>query len=78
MQTIIQIYKKGNKAILSLTLLVIITIVATNYYNYKKSTNETNIRNLLNNIYFKKTLLNIFNQFEPKYERVNQDRKSVV
>ncbi len=71
MQTIIQIYKKGNKAILSLTLLVIITIVATNYYNYKKSTNETNIRNLLNNIYFKKTLLNIFNQFEPKYERVN-------
>ena len=71
MQTIIQIYKKSNQAILSLVLLVIMTVIATNYYNYKKNINDTNIRNLINNIYFKKTLSNIFDQFEPKYERVS-------
>ena len=71
MQTIIQIYKKSNQAILSLVFLVILTVIATNYYNYKKNINDTNIRNLINNIYFKKTLSNIFNQFEPKYERVS-------
>ena len=71
MQTIIQIYKKSNQAILSLVFLVILTVIATNYYNYKKNINDTNIRNLINNIYFKKTLSNIFNQFEPKYERIS-------
>jgi len=71
MQTIIQIYKKSNQAILSLVFLVILTVIATNYYNYKKNINDTNIRNLINNIYFKKTLSNIFDQFEPKYERVS-------
>jgi murein DD-endopeptidase MepM/ murein hydrolase activator NlpD len=50
---------------------VILTVIATNYYNYKKNINDTNIRNLINNIYFKKTLSNIFDQFEPKYERVS-------
>ncbi len=71
MQTIIQIYKKSNQAILSLAFLVILTVIATNYYNYKKNVDDTNIRNLINNIYFKKTLSNIFNQFEPKYERIS-------
>ena len=70
MQIFDQIFKKGNRTILSLTLLMIIAIIAMNYHNYKKSMNETNIKNLVNNIYFKKTLRNLFNQFNPKYERV--------
>ena len=32
--------------------------------------NETNIKNLINNVYLKKTLKNLFNEFNPKYERV--------
>ena len=70
MQSVLNIFKKTNRAILSLVILMILTVATTNYYNYKKNINETNIKNLLNNIYFKKTLTNIFNQFEPKYERV--------
>jgi Membrane proteins related to metalloendopeptidases len=46
------------------------TIVAMNYHNYKKNLNETNLKNLINNIYFKKTLSNLFNQFEPKYQKI--------
>ncbi len=71
MQIIIQIFKKSNRAILSLTLLMILTIVATNYHNYKTEINENNLKNLINNIYFKKTLTNIFDQFEPKYESID-------
>ena len=52
MQIFDQIFKKGNRTILSLTLLMIIAIIAMNYHNYKKSMNETNIKNLVNNIYF--------------------------
>ena len=66
-----QIFKKGNRTILSLTLLMIISIFAMNYHNYKKKNEKTNIKNLINNIYFKKTLSSIFDQFKPKYQRVS-------
>tara|TARA_A100000164_G_C21876831_1_gene758074 strand:- start:164 stop:1456 length:1293 start_codon:yes stop_codon:yes gene_type:complete len=71
MENILRILKKENRIILVLSLLMFLTIVITNYYNYKRNINETNIKNLINNIYFKKTLSNIFNQLEPKYERVD-------
>ena len=70
MQIFEQIFKKGNRTIFSLTLLMIVAIIAMNYHNYKKSINQTNIKNLINNVYFKKTLKNLFNEFNPKYERV--------
>ncbi len=73
MQILDQIFKKGNRTIFSLTLLMILAIIAMNYHNYNKSINEANIKNLINNIYFKKTLENLFNQFNPKYERVNHN-----
>ena len=70
MQIFEQIFKKGNRTIFSLTLLMFVAIIAMNYHNYKKSINETNIKNLINNVYFKKTLKNLFNEFNPKFERV--------
>ena len=71
MEIFSQIFKKGNRTIILLTLLMIVTIIAMNYHNYKKNKNETNIKNLINNIYFKKTLSSIFDQVKPKYQRVN-------
>ncbi len=70
MQIIFQFFKKANKPIILLSSLMFFTIVLTNYHNYKKNIDETNIKNLINNIYFKKTLFNIFDQLEPKYEKV--------
>ena len=70
MQIIFQFFKKANKPIILLSSLMFFTIVLTNYHNYKKNIDETNIKNLINNIYFKKTLLNVFNQLEPKYEKI--------
>ncbi len=71
MQIINQIFKKGNRTIFSLTVLMIVTVIAMNYHNYKRNVNETNIKNLINNIYFKKTLSSIFDQLNPKFERIN-------
>ena len=73
MQIIYLIFKKENRTIFLLTLLMILTIIAMNYHNYKKNFNETNIKNLINNVYFKKTLINIFNQLDPKYEKINHN-----
>ena len=70
MEIIFQIFKKSNRTIILLTLLMIVTIIAMNYHNYKKNLNETHLKNLINNIYFKKTLSNLFNQFEPKYQKI--------
>ena len=73
MQIIYLIFKKENRTIFLLTLLMILTIIVMNYHNYKKNFNETNIKNLINNVYFKKTLTNIFNQLDPKYEKINHN-----
>ena len=70
MEIIFQIFKKGNRTIILLTLMMIVAIIAMNYHNYKKNLNETNLKDLINNIYFKKTLSNLFNQFEPKYQKI--------
>ena len=70
MQIKFQIFKKVNRSILLLTFSVFATLITLNYYNYKRNISEANIKNLINNIYFKKTLTNIFNVLEPKYERI--------
>tara|TARA_B100000886_G_scaffold106430_1_gene70987 strand:+ start:205 stop:1434 length:1230 start_codon:yes stop_codon:yes gene_type:complete len=50
---------------------MIVTVIAMNYHNHKKNIAKTNIKNLIDNVYFKKTLTNIFNQLDPKYEKVS-------
>ena len=56
MQIFDHIFKKGNRTIISLTLLIIVAIIAMNYHNYQKKMHETNIKDLINNVYLKKTL----------------------
>ncbi len=62
---------KKNTEIFALTLLVIITIVSTTYYNYNKKKIYSNYKNTINNIYFKKTLNHLFSNLEPKYKKIN-------
>ena len=67
---IINILKK-NTQILALGLLIIITISFTSYFNYLKKTTNKNIVSFINNLYLKKTLNSVFDEFEPKYKKVN-------
>ena len=67
---------KKNIGIFGLILLTIITAASTTYFNYKKNINQENYKNLVDNIYFKKTLNHIVNNLEPKYNKVKHKIKS--
>ncbi len=62
---------KKNTEIFALTLLVIIIIVFTNYYNFNKNKILNEYKNLINNVYLKKTLNNALNNLEPKFKKIN-------
>ena len=71
------IYKfKKNTEIFGLVILIFITAISTNYFNYKKNLNERANNSFVNNIYFKKTLSHIFNNLEPKYKKIKHKIKS--
>ena len=67
---------KKNLDIFGLVLLILITVISTTYFNYKKNINKENYNNIINNIYLKKTLNNIINKLEPKYKKFNHKIKS--
>ena len=62
----IKINIKNKNEIIALIILILITITSTSYYNYTKAKIEDNYKNIINNIYFKKTINNFLNNLEPK------------
>ena len=67
---------KKNFEIYLLILIILTSSASITYFNYNKNTNNQNYNNLFNNIYLKKTLNNIINNLEPKYEKVNHKIRS--
>ena len=67
---IIKIIKK-NIGITFLFLLLLITISSTNIYNKKKILIDENYKNLINNIYFQKSINQIFDNLVPRYKNID-------
>ena len=67
---IIKIIKK-NIEITFLFLLLLITISSTNIYNKKKVSIDENYKNLINNIYFQKSINQIFDNLVPRYKNID-------
>jgi len=67
---IIKIIKK-NIEITFLFLLLFITISSTTIYNNKKILIDENYKNLINNIYFHKSINQIFDNLVPRYKNIN-------
>ena len=67
----IKIKIKNKNEILTLSLLIIITIIFTSYYNLTKTKIENNYKEILNNIYFKKTANHLLEKVEPKFKKVS-------
>ena len=61
---------KHKSEILALTSLVIITILFTSYYNNTKKKINNNYKEVINNIYFKKTANHLLNNLEPKFKKI--------
>ena len=57
--------------ILALALLILITIIFTTYYNYNKKKIYNNYKNIIDNVYLKKTINNVLNNLEPKYKKID-------
>ena len=62
---------KKNIEITFLFLLLIVTITSTTFYNNDKKIVNKNYRNIVNNIYFKKTINHIFDSLIPRYKNID-------
>ena len=67
---IIKIIKK-NIEITFLFLLLLITISSTTFYNEKKVLIDENYKNLINNIYFQKSINQIVDNLVPRYKNID-------
>ena len=67
---ILKLFKR-NTQLSFLFLLMIIAIVSTTFYNNKKLLINENYKDVVNNIYFQKSINNIFNNLVPRYENIN-------
>jgi len=67
---IIKLIKKNTEIIL-LFLLILITIASTTFYNNKKKILYQNYKSVINNIYFQKSISQIFDNLEPRYKNID-------
>ena len=60
-----------NNEILFLFLIIIISTISIKIYNNNKAETSENYKNLINNIYFEKSLDHILNNLKPKYLNIS-------
>ena len=66
----IKIKIKKNLEILSLILVLLITATFTSYYNYNKKKIINSYGDLLENVYFKKSIDHLFDNLEPRFKKI--------
>ena len=76
MLKILQNKFKKNFEIFGLIILIFITVISTSYFNYKKNLNDKTYNNLIDNVYFKKTLSYLIDNLDPKYKKIKHKIKS--
>ena len=62
---------KNNTEIIALGLLLLTTILSTTYYNFNKQKIYNNYKNIINNVYFKKTLNHFIDRLEPRFKKIS-------
>ena len=62
---------KKNSEIGFLFLLIVITVASTTFYNNQKKIINENYRDVINNVYFQKSITHIINALSPKYKGVD-------
>ena len=67
---IIKLIKRNTEFIL-LFLLLLITVTSTSFYNNNKKIINKNYKDIINNIYFQKSVNQIFDNLEPRYKSID-------
>tara|TARA_B100001769_G_scaffold228086_1_gene189774 strand:+ start:45 stop:359 length:315 start_codon:yes stop_codon:yes gene_type:complete len=66
----IKIKIKKNLEIFCLILALLITVTFTSYYNFNKQKIMKSYGDLLENVYFKKSINHLFNNLEPRFKKI--------
>ena len=66
---------KIQKEILALIILIVLTTIFTLYHNYTKKKISNNYKQIIENIYFKKTSNHFFDKFEPRFKKISHNIK---
>ena len=66
---------KIQNEIIALFALIIITTVFTLYYNYTKKKINNDYKQIIENIYFKKTINHFLNKLEPRFKKISHNVK---
>jgi len=61
---------KRNTEIAFLFLLIVVTIASTTFYNNKKKQVNETYKDVINNIYFQKSINHFFNNLNPRYKNI--------
>ncbi len=67
---------KIQNEIIALFALIIITTILTLYYNYTKKKVNEDYKQIIENVYFKKTITHFFNKLEPRFKKVTHNVKN--
>ena len=62
---------KNYSEFIALSLLIIITIIFTSYYNYNKKKIYNNYKDIIDNVYLKKTVNYLLDNLEPKFKKIS-------
>ena len=62
--------------IFGLVFLILLSIILTSYFNFKKKILDESYNSFTENIYFKKTLTHLIENLEPKYKKIKHKIKS--
>ena len=57
--------------IIALLALIVITTVLTLYYNFTKKKINNNYKQIIENVYFKKTINHFLNKLEPRFKKIS-------
>ncbi len=66
---------KKNFEIFTLIFIIFISIIFTQYFNYKKDIVNKNYNNFVDNIFLKKSIKYVLNNLEPKYQKIDHKIK---
>jgi len=64
---------KIQKEIFALIVLIIISTVFTLYHNYTKKEINNSYKQIIENVYFKKTINHFFDKFEPRFKKISHN-----
>ena len=67
---------KNKNELFALSILIVVTVVFTSFFSHTKNKINNNYKEVINNIYFKKTTKHFLDNIEPKFKKIRHQVKT--